>query len=192
MLRSFVPKLAMAIATGLIGAALLHLIIVLSLPAFSERDAYTRVLAEGERHRFYLLGEKPDRAGLAKDDPFIEVAVCSFDISSSPIRVTAPGDVPFWSLAVYDGSSNEVFSINDRTSAGGILDMVVATPVQLTLLRKAMPEPVSEAILVETQAAEGYIVLRSMAPQPSFSGAARQFLGQATCAPFEWRDRTQF
>ncbi|KKX28084.1 DUF1254 domain-containing protein [Rhizobium sp. LC145] len=192
MLRSFAFKLALAIATGLIGAALLHLVIVLSLPYFSERDAYTRVLAKGERHRFYPLAEKPDQAGLAKDDPFLEVAVCSFDIGSGPIRVMAPGNVPFWSLAVYDGASNEVFSINDRTSVGGMLDVVIATPVQLTLLRKSLPEPIAESILVETQAAEGYIVLRSMVPQPSFAAPARQFLAQATCAPFEWRARNQF
>jgi uncharacterized membrane protein len=183
----------MAVVTGLIGAALLHLIIVLSLPYFSERDAYTRVLAEGDLGRFYRLGEKPDRAGLAKDDPFVELAVCAFDVSEGPVRIAATNaGVPFWSLAVYDSASNEVFSINDRTSAGGVLDVVVATPMQLTLMRKNLTGSQSQSIVVETQAAEGYVVLRSLTPQRSFTDAVSQFLDRASCAPFEWRSRSRF
>ena len=193
MPRIFALQALFAVVTGLIGAALLHLVIVLLLPDFSERDAYTRVLAEGESHRFYRLGEKPDRAGLSKDDPFVDTAVCAFDVSEGPLRLTAPnGGVPFWSLAVYDQSSNEVFSINDRTSAGGVLDVVIATPVQLTSLRQAQPPALSQSILVETTQAEGYVVLRSLVPQPSFADIASQFLSQATCTPFEWRSRSRF
>ncbi|MGK9050212.1 DUF1254 domain-containing protein [Neorhizobium sp. CSC1952] len=193
MPRIFALQVLFAVVTGLIGAALLHLVIVLLLPDFSERDAYTRVLAEGESHRFYRLGEKPDRAGLSKDDPFVDTAVCAFDVSEGPLRLTAPnGGVPFWSLAVYDQSSNEVFSINDRTSAGGVLDVVIATPVQLTSLRQAQPPALSQSILVETTQAEGYVVLRSLVPQPSFADIASQFLSQATCTPFEWRSRSRF
>ncbi len=189
----FALKLLLAVVIGLIGAALLHLIIVLALPSFSERDAYTRVLAEGEIFRFYRLGEKPDRAGLAKDDPFVDAAVCAFDVSEGPVRLTAAnGGVPFWSLGVYDPSSNEVFSINDRTSAGGVLDVVIASPVQVTALRKALPPAVSQSILVEAKQAEGYVVLRSLTPHPSFAGIVSQFLNQATCAPFEWRSRSRF
>ncbi|SMF48677.1 Uncharacterized membrane protein [Xaviernesmea oryzae] len=193
MPRIFALQVLFAAVTGLIGAALLHLVIVLLLPDFSERDAYTRVLAEGESHRFYRLGEKPDRAGLSKNDPFVDTAVCAFDVSEGPLRLTAPnGGVPFWSLAVYDQSSNEVFSINDRTSAGGVLDVVIATPVQLTSLRQAQPPALSQSILVETTQAEGYVVLRSLVPQPSFADIASQFLSQATCTPFEWRSRSRF
>jgi len=193
MPRIFALQVLFSVVTGLIGAALLHLVIVLLLPDFSERDAYTRVLAEGESHRFYRLGEKPDRAGLSKDDPFVDTAVCAFDVSEGPLRLTAPnGGVPFWSLAVYDQSSNEVFSINDRTSAGGVLDVVIATPVQLTSLRQAQPPALSQSILVETTQAEGYVVLRSLVPQPSFADIASQFLSQATCTPFEWRSRSRF
>jgi uncharacterized membrane protein len=189
----FVLQLILAVLVGLVGAALLHLIIVLLLPEFSEKDAYTRVLAEGEMHRFYRLGPTPDRAGLTMDDPYLPVAVCAYDISDGPLRLAAAnGGLPFWSLAVFDASSNEIFSINDRTSAGGALNVVIATPVQLTALRRALPQAVSQSIMVETTAAQGYVVLRSLAPQPSYDELASQFLSQASCAPFEWRSRSRF
>jgi len=185
------PRVLFVILTGLVGAALLHLVIILSLPYFSEKDAYTRVLAEGSRHIFHRLPDVRDRAGLVQDDPFMELSACAYDISQGPIRIYARGDVPFWSLGIYDAASNEVFSINDRTSSGGILDVVLATPAQLTLLRKALPETINESILVETQRADGYVVLRTMVPQDSFVPAASAFLSEAICAPFEWRQNPQ-
>ncbi|MCF6370438.1 DUF1254 domain-containing protein [Rhizobium halophilum] len=182
-------KALFAVLTGLVGAALLHLVIILSLPYFSEKDAYTRVLAEGDRHVFHRLPDSPDRAGLVQNDPFLETSVCAYDISQGPIRVYASGQVPFWSMAIYDPASNEVFSINDRTAAAGILDVVLATPVQLTVLRKSLPEPIAQSILVETQQADGYVVLRTMVPQPSFAPGATKFLSEAVCTPFDWRQR---
>jgi uncharacterized membrane protein len=64
--------------------------------------------------------------------------------------------------------------------------------MQLTALRKALPQAVSQSILVEARETEGYVVLRSLVPQPSFAGIVSQFLNQATCAPFEWRSRSRF
>jgi uncharacterized membrane protein len=193
MSRFFWLKVLFAAATGLVGAALLHLVIVFSLPQFSQRDAYTRILAEGESHRFYRLRETPDRAGLSKEDPMMEVAVCSFDVGQAPIRLTAAnGGVPFWSLGVFDSSSNEVFSINDRTSADNVLDIVIGTPAQMAILRKSLPRGFAQAVLVETQQAEGYAVLRSLATHRSVGPLVSQFLDQAGCAPFQWRSRSQF
>lgn len=178
-------KILLAIVIGLVGAALLHLVIILSLPHFSDRDAYSRVFAKGEPFTFHILEEKPDAAGLAQEDPFLETAVCSFDTEERPLRLMAGSGVPFWSLAVYDTASNEIFSINDRTSSGGKLDVIIATPLQATALRKAMPEGLSQSILVETSQVQGYAVLRAMAPQPSYRSTALQLLSTATCLPAE-------
>lgn len=180
-------KLLFAVITGLIGAALLHLVIILALPHFTGRDAYTRILMRGDMNRFTALSDLPDDTGLFNGDPFIKVAVCSFDIETAPVRLMARGGVPFWSLAVYDSASNEVFSMNDRTSVGGDLDVVLASPVQLTGLRKALPEALAQSILVEMPRADGYAVLRTMVPQKSFDTGARNFLAEAGCDDFSGR-----
>ncbi len=78
-------RVLLAILTGLVGAALLHLVIIFSLPSFSERDAHSQVMNEGPEFRFHIVGAKPDRAGLAKQDPFLEIAVCAFDITDQPV-----------------------------------------------------------------------------------------------------------
>lgn len=170
-----------AILTGLVGAALLHLIIVLALPYFTGRDAFTRILSYDESNRFYMLSPTPDASGLANDDPYVRIAVCAFSIDEGPVRLQAQGSVPFWSLAIFDTASNEVFSMNDRTSVDGVLDVVVATPIQMTALRKSLPEALAKSILVEMPQSEGYTVLRTLAPQKSLEEATRNFLAEASC-----------
>lgn len=179
-------RVLLAILTGLVGAALLHLIIILSLPRFSERDAHSRVLNEGPEFKFHAIGTKMDQAGLALQDPFLQTAVCAFDITEQPVRLTSANGVPFWSFATFDSASNETFSINDRTAADRMLDVIVATPVQATALRKALASTQVQPIIVETAQVEGYAVLRALVPQKSFLTAAQEFLAKADCSPMEW------
>ena len=180
-------RVLLAIVTGLVGAAVLHVIILLAIPHFSNRDAYTRAVAEGKPHLFHLLEETTEKKTLGSGDPFMRVAVCTFNIEEQPIRLTAVGAVPFWSVAVYDKASNEVFSMNDRTSAAGVMDILVADAVQIAAIRKAQPPALSQAILAESDQTEVYVVLRTLVPQPSFGEEAERFLNEAKCQPTPWK-----
>ena len=73
--------------------------------------------------------------------------------------------------------------MNDRTSVDGVMDVIVATPIQMTTLRKTLPEALAKSILVELPESEGYTVLRTLAPQKSLEEAARDFLADASCEP---------
>jgi len=174
-------RVLLALVTGIVGALLLHIIIVLSVPHFTTRDAYSRVLAEGDANRFVMLGPKPDAVGLANGDPTLRVAVCSFSVTEGPVQVTSSGQVPFWSMVVYDNGSNEVFSMIDRTSVAGEPDVVIATPAQLNSLRKNLPEDAAQSILVEMPSDNGFVVLRTWVPLPSLEEAAKGFLSDADC-----------
>lgn len=178
-------KVLLAIVIGLVGAALLHIVIILALPRFTGKDAYSRVLGLYEMDSFFPLTAEPGPTGLANEDPFLRVAVCGFSVAGAPSRFLARGDVPFWSIAVYDADSNEIFSMNDKTAVNGRLDLVMATPIQLVELRKTQAERLAQSILVEMPSEEGYAVLRALAPTPSFEEAARTFLANASCEPLQ-------
>lgn len=173
-----------AIAIGLVGGALLHIVIILSLPSFTGRDAYTRVQSLGETNRFFPLANESETLAPINDDPAMKTAVCAFSVETGPIRLFAEGDVPFWSLAIYDSASNEVFSMNDRTSVSGALDTLIATPIQLIGVRKAVPAELEQSIFVEMRGDEGYAVLRTFVPTQSRQEAANAFLAEASCEFF--------
>ena len=108
----------LAIAIGLVGAAFIHIVIILALPMWTGKDAWTRVTELGAMNRFYPLANEPNATGLHNDNPHIRSAVCRFDITDGPVRIIASGDVPIWTVAVYDVSSNETYSMNDRSAIG--------------------------------------------------------------------------
>ncbi|MDH4440587.1 MAG: DUF1254 domain-containing protein [Rhizobium sp.] len=177
-----------ALVTGIFGAVLLHIIIILGVPHFTGQDAYTRVTAEGPPFVLHALTSRPDKTGLAGLDPFLRVAVCHFDIARQPLSlVAAGGGVDFWSVGIFDQDGNEVYSMNDRTSVAGDLDMLVATPVQVAQLRKTPIAALAETILVEHRGTAGYVVLRALAAQPSAQAEAQDFLAEAECLPFTGR-----
>ena len=175
-------KLVHAIFAGLIGAAMLHIVIVLALPAFSERNAYSRVLAMGPPGVFRAVPRegRPGDPGVA-NDPFVDVSACAFDLSKGPVSITAAGNAEFWSFSVFDASSSEVFSINDRSAEGGRLDAVLALPVQAAQLRKSAPERMEQTVLIEMQAETGYAVVRTVTPHESVRPFALDFLKNARC-----------
>lgn len=177
-------KLLYAIVVGLVGAALLHLIIILSIPHYSNRDAYSLALGLNAKNRFQLVETTGPTARMTNGDPFMRHAICTFDVSERPLRLTGFGVVPFWSVAVFDNASNEIFSMNERTSVRGQLDVVVANAAQLAAIRKAQPADLTQAINVEATREKGYVVLRSLMPQPSFQMEAERFLRASNCQPF--------
>jgi uncharacterized membrane protein len=173
-----------ALLTGLFGAAVLHILIILALPSFTGLDAYTKLSAYDSEGRFVPFNARRDAIGFSNGDPYLRTAACLFSIEDAPVRLTASGDVPFWSFAIYDSASNEVFSMNDRSAAGGDLDTIIASPAQLAAIRKSDPDVISESVLIEMPRPDGYIVLRTLAPAQSFEQAAQDFLGGAECQPY--------
>lgn len=171
-----------AVLVGLLGATALHILIVLTVPDFTGNDAYTRIADLGEPLHFYpLRNEQAAGGGLINDDPGMRIAVCALSVAERPVRLFAPAGVPFWSIGLFDSAANEVFSMNDRTAVGGALDVVVATPIQLNAIRKALPEDLSRSILVEMADEDGYAVLRTFVPTTTMDEAARTFLSNAGC-----------
>lgn len=178
-------KLFHAILTGLFGAALLHVVIILALPHFVKANAYARVEALGPSGRFYPLGASGETHGLVNEDPFLLVSACRIDIGEGPMRLFASGDVPLWSVVIFDRESNEVYSMSDRTSVTGDLDILLASSVQLPAIRKNLPEALAQSILVEMPSSGGYAVLRAFSPRASFKPDVQDFLGAAECSSWK-------
>lgn len=174
-------SLLLALVIGLVGAALIHIVVILSLPMWTGKDAWTRVTALGAQNRFYALANEPNMTGLSNDDPHIRTAVCRFDISEGPVRVVASGDVPIWTLSAYDTAADETYSMNDRSAIGTGVNVAFVTPAQMLQQRREMPPTLESAVLVELPEPEGYVALRAISPLPSQERAARAFLSNAAC-----------
>jgi uncharacterized membrane protein len=161
---------------GLVGAAIVHIAVLLLVPRFSERDAWSRIAAmAGPFEMVRLDGAEWE------SNPFLRVLACRFEIEPGIARVRAEGKVPFWSAAIFDRSGRNIYSLNDRTTIGDRLDLVIATPVRMIELRKDLPEELAEAIFVELDNNQGLAVIRVVVPDSSWNQLAERFLAGARC-----------
>ena len=176
-------SLAVSVAAGLVGAILLHIVIILAIPHFAGQKAWQKVEALGAPGEFHRLANDAPQRALSEADPFVRSAICLFDASAGPVHVADADAPPFWSLAVFDPGSNEVYSMNDRTAVERRVDVTLATPLQLIALRRSTPDALARSILVELPQPRGYVVLRTIAADETWDGIAGRFLSDARCAP---------
>lgn len=179
-------QLAYAAALGLLGAAIVHILVLLLVPAYSERDAWSRISAAGELFSFVrILGGAGADTVYKGANPFVRSAACRFEIDPGIVHIRANGAAPLWTAAIFDRTGQNVYSLSDRTTVGQKLDVVIATPVQMIELRKDTPEIYAESVFVELDAAEGMAVIRVVVPDGSWNEIAEAFLAGAQCRPAE-------
>ncbi len=175
-------RLIYSLLLGLVGAAIVHIAVLLLVPAYSERDAWSRLAAR--EPEFQLVRMSDDAAGgsfLKGADPLFAAIGCRFNLFEGVTHLRASGELPFWSVSVYDRRGHNIYSFNDRTATDRKLDMVVTTPARMVELRKELPEAYSASVFVETTAQEGMVVVRLFVPDDSWSALVSDFIENMEC-----------
>ncbi|MCC6203381.1 MAG: DUF1254 domain-containing protein [Hyphomicrobiales bacterium] len=176
-------RLLYAVAVGLVGAGIVHIVVLLLLPDFSERDAWSRLESRGELYRMIRIDGTPAAAEVIhrSADPLFYVAACRFDLEEGYAHITAPGRVPYWSVSVYDRSGQNIYSFNDRTATSGQLDFVVLTPPQMIDVRKELPEALVSSVFVEADIDQGIALVRVFVPDASWAPQMTRYIDGLIC-----------
>lgn len=176
-------------ALTLVVAGIVHIAVVLLVPANAGRDAWAKLADVAPMGRFTIIALPDGRLTRAPPlpglDPRFGVAACPFDLSAGPISIRAGGgevsDLPFWSISVYDRLGRSIYSFNDRTAIDGRLDIVLATTPQNARLRDDPPVGTEDAVLVRTDIGQGFALVRAMAPDATWTPKARSYVDSARC-----------
>lgn len=175
-------RLLYALAAGLFGAGIVHIVVLLLLPDFSERDAWSRLSGGTELYRMARIDGTPAAAIIRRSaDPMFFVNVCRFNLEDGYAHIRAPGKVPYWSVSVYDRTGQNLYSFNDRTTAGGELDFVVVSPAQMIAIRKELPEALVSSVFVEADVEEGIALVRVFVPDSSFAPQLDTYMKAMEC-----------
>ncbi len=168
---------------GLLVGGIVHVAIVFLVPYYAGKDAYSSIARMGSDGQFHLLPmAEPGAEAMPGIDPHFMEAACRFDLHSGPIRVRAAMPDEFWSVAVFDKLSRNVYSLTDRAVDGPDLDLALLTPVQNAQLRQNPPESLNTAIVLELPIDAGFIVLRALVPDDSLLPAVTAALKSADCS----------
>lgn len=168
-------RLFHAIALGLVGAAVVHILVLLLLPALSERDAWARLAERAPLYETVPLSDWADA------DPLFRTAACRFDLREGSLQVTAESGAPFWSASVYDRAGSSLFSLSDRT-LGGRLDFQVLDAGQAAAAQLAQALDPDAPARFRADTDEGVAVIRAFVPDQSWEDEVERFVASFRCA----------
>jgi len=177
-------RILIAVASGLLIAGIVHILVVLAIPLVSPMDNWTRVAGFGEEGRFVpipLAG--PESGPVPVADPTMLQLVCRFRQADGYVLISAIMPNEFWSFALYGQSGRTLFSLNNRTSDNNTLSMLVVSADQLARLRRNPPSDLNSYIIVETTEARGVAILRTFVDNPDRLAEVRQAISRVRCVP---------
>ncbi|MEP3045811.1 MAG: DUF1254 domain-containing protein [Roseibium sp.] len=163
-------------------AAIIHILVILSIPTNVKHRAYDNIAEYGPDRQFNLLPDvKPGQEPLPDLDPAMKHATCRFQLADGPVLFDASIPVSFWSIGLFNAAGEAVYSLNNRTAGADRLSMLVLTPEQLSILRENPPENLEDLIVIETTQVTGFALLRAYVSHPTKAEAVNTALKAASC-----------
>lgn len=171
-----------------LGGALLggvvHLATVIILPRTATQDAYSRLAPIAAENRVTALAPPtPEAAPIPFMDPAFITAVCRYDLSKGPLKLSVPVGLAYTSVSFYTRHDVAYYAINDRAAGRRIIELDLMTIDQ----RNEMPEDeevtAADRLIVESPTVIGLIAIRALAPEPGLMPMTQTALAAAQCRP---------
>lgn len=177
-------RLVYALFLGLFGALLVHILTIFMIPQMADNDAWARLSGAASQDGFAVISrDDAIAASMRSFDPNFVIGACRISLADGAVSISGEPAPDFWSLSVYNRQGANLFSVNDRSLKGGLLDVVVATPLQLIEFQKDMPPELSDSVFAEADMREGFVILRAFVPNESQRAQAAAFVTSSSCEP---------
>jgi uncharacterized membrane protein len=169
---------------GVLLGGIVHLVAILILPNTATLDAYSRLAAITPVNAVTPVQQpSPQKEVMPFMDPAIASAVCRYDLSSGPIKLTVPVTAAYTSVSFYTRRSVAYYAINDRSAGRRRIELLLMTAAQRSELPEDEDVTAADRLIVESPTASGLILLKALAPEPGLMPAARAALTAAACQP---------
>ena len=167
---------------GILLGGIVHLSTVLLLPSTATRDAYDRLLAVAPVNAIAQLpAPTPEKALLPFTDPAFSAAVCRYDLSGAPLKLTIPVTQAYTSVSFYTRYGVAYYAINDRAAGRRVIELDLMTTEQHNEMPEEEDVTAADRLIVDSPTPTGLIVIRALAPEPGLVPAARAVLIKAQC-----------
>lgn len=174
-----VNRLFYAIVLGLLGAVIVHICVLLLVPHYARYNAWSWLRQDARAYRLQDLDA--DNPVMKTADPLFRLKACYFNLANGPVHITAKGQVPFWSLSIYNHTGINLYSLNNRTAPNGALDMVVSDPIQMIDFKQSMAATYMHSVLTAQNISNGFFILRVLKPSADWDKQVEAFLASASC-----------
>ena len=170
----------------LLGGALLggvvHLATVIILPRTATQDAYARLTPIAPVNTVVALPiPSPEKATMPFMDPAFASAVCRYDLSEGPLKLTVPVSPAYTSVSFYTRYDVAYYAINDRAAGRRVIELDLMTAAQHEQVPEDEEITAADRLIVESPTPTGLIAIRAMAPEPGLMPAAQGAVAASRC-----------
>ena len=176
-------RLVFTIIAGILLGGVVHLVSVLALPRIATQDAYSRLAPITKLNAVTELpAAEPGNTLMPYLDPALAVAVCRYDLSGGPLKLTVPVSQAYTSVSFYTRNELAYYAINDRSAGKKVIELDLMTEAQHSDLPEDEEVTSADRLIIDSPSSTGLIVIKALAPEPGLMPTAQTALTAAKCA----------
>jgi uncharacterized membrane protein len=176
-------RLLFTIIAGVLLGGIVHLVAVLALPRIATQDAYSRLTPMTKLNAVTpLAAAEPGATPMPFMDPAFAVAVCRYDLSGGPIKLTVPVSQAYTSVSFYTRNEVAYYAINDRSAGRRVIELDLMTEAQHAELPEEEDVTSADRLIIDSPTATGLIVMKALAPEPGLMLQAQASLAASRCS----------
>ena len=176
-------RLLFTIIAGVLLGGVVHLVSVLALPRIASQDAYSRLAPTTKLNAVTPLPlADPANSPLPFMDPAFAMAICRYDLSSGPLKLTVPVSQAYTSVSFYTRNEVAYYAINDRSAGRKVIELDLMTEAQHNELREDEEVTAADRLIIVSPTATGLILMKALAPEPGLMPQAQATLAASSCA----------
>jgi uncharacterized membrane protein len=169
---------------GALLGGVVHLATIIILPRTATHDAYARLETIAPVNTVAALPlPKPESATMPFMDPAFASAVCRYDLSKGPIKLTVPVSLAYTSISFYTRYDVAYYAINDRAAGRRVVELDLMTVEQHNQMPEDEDITAADRLIVESPTVTGVIAIRALAPEPGLMPMAQNAIANARCTP---------
>ena len=173
--------LLLALGGALLGG-IVHLATIIILPRTATQDAYSRLTRIAPVNTVTPLpAPTPDAAIMPFMDPAFAAAVCRYDLSQGPLKLSLPVSLAYTSVSFYTRTDVAYYAINDRAAGKRVIELDLMTVEQHNQMPENEEITAADRLIVESPTPTGLIAMRALAPEPGLMPMAQSSLAAAKC-----------
>lgn len=169
---------------ALLGAAIIHIAIILLIPRYTNQTAWSGLGEMKTDNRFQQINSSS--LASTDNDPFFIKTACRFNLKDAPVHISGPSDgLPFWSLSIYNRQGDNLFSVNDSVNPNKDISIIITQPQTSALIKAKLDQVSSQTIVLEQDINEGIIMLQAYMPDESWRRSVSNFIQNLSCQPLD-------
>ena len=175
-------RLLFTIVAGIVLGLVVHLVSVLALPRIATQDAYSRLTPMTKLNGVTQLPlADPNTSPMPFMDPAFALAICRYDLTGGPIKLTVPVSQAYTSVSFYTRNEIAYYAINDRSAGKKVIELDLMTEAQHNELPEDEEITAADRLIIDSPTTTGLIVLKALAPEPGLMIQAQASLAASSC-----------